>query len=137
MTWSATLSSSISPSSPLQLNKTKKKKIYEYKQNHQRKKFIGILEWYLPTKLIPLLTPSVFTIGISIGKYRQNPRWNKRNLKKPKTKMTCSFLWTFLPKELQLHSNRENRVVTCHLYQQNCQWIDKQKHYVDNSIDNS
>jgi hypothetical protein len=113
------------------------KKIYEYKQNHQWKKFIGILEWYLPTKLIPLLTPSVFTIGISVGKYRQNPRWNKRNLKKPKSKMTCSFLSTFLPKELQLHSNRENRVVTCHLYQQNCQWIEKQKHYVDNSIDKS
>jgi hypothetical protein len=51
--------------------------------------------------------------------------------------MTCNFLWTFLPIELQLDSNRESRIVMCHLYQQNCRWIDRQKHFVGNTIGNS
>ena len=36
-------------------------KIYEYKQNYRRKKYIGILGWYLLSELIPSPDPSVFT----------------------------------------------------------------------------
>ena len=39
-------------------------------------------------------------------------------IKKKKTNntMTCKFLQTSLLMELQLNSNRETRIVTCHLY---------------------
>jgi len=42
-------------------NENHYQKIYEYKRNHQQKYFVGILAWYLPTKLIPSSFLSMFT----------------------------------------------------------------------------
>jgi hypothetical protein len=93
-------------------------KIYEYKQNHRWKYSIGILRWYLPTELIPSPTPSVSTDkNISSVNTEGIPvRVKEFKKKKSKSTMTCNFLWKLLLIELQLDSNRESHIVTCHLY---------------------
>jgi len=50
---------------------------------------------------------SIYTEGI-------DPSWNRRNLKKPSNTMMCKFLWMILPMKLQLDSNKNGRIVTCH-----------------------
>jgi hypothetical protein len=42
----------------------------------------------------------IYQHDISVGKYRENPRWNKRNSKKSKSTMMCNFLWMLLPTKL-------------------------------------
>jgi hypothetical protein len=69
----------------------------------------------------------------SIDIYWGNPRRNIKN-KKTSYAMTCKFLWTILPMELQSNSNGDVRTVMCQKHWQHFRWSDKQNNSVDNSI---
>ena len=100
---------------------------------------IGILGWYLLTEFYLSLTSLVFTDKKFSSVYTEgiDPSWNRKNLKKSNNTMTCKFLWMVLPMKLQLDSNRNGRIVTCHLYWHNCRWIDIKNNYVGNFIGNN
>jgi len=82
--------------------------------------FISILGWYLPTEYILSLTLSVFIDGIFLSVNTEGIN-------------NVYFLWIILLMELLLDSKKKSRTLTCHLYQQNCWWIDKQNNFVGNS----